>query len=106
MTLYVMPIVSPPPTITLSEINTDQLFFTWDSIYTGVQYFVNASNCGVCPNSTYSNSVRCNFTNITSHLYECSITIQTLVCGRIGPASDPFIVTVKGQLTGYPAFLL
>jgi hypothetical protein len=91
--------VIPPPTITLSEINTDQLTFTWDSISTnisGVQYFVSASNCGVCPNTTYSNSVRCNFINIISNLHECSLTIVTVVCGRIGSASDPFIVTIKG----------
>ena len=47
--------VFPSPNITLSEINTDQLTFTWDSISTnvsGVQYFVSTSNCGVCPNTT------------------------------------------------------
>ena len=93
--------VFPPPTITLSEINTDQLTFTWNSIYanlSGVQYFVSTSNCGVCPNTTYSNSVRCNSINITSNLHECSLTILTMVCGRNGSGSDPFIVTIKGQL--------
>jgi hypothetical protein len=101
----------PPPTITLSEINTDQLTFTWSSITTvtnlsGVQYFVNASNCGVCPNTTYSNSVRCNFINITSNLHVCSLTIITVVCGRIGSASDPFIVTIQGQLNFILRFVI
>ena len=64
-----------------------------------VQYFVNASNC-VCPSTTNSNSVRCNFISNTN-LLECSLMIQTVdqVCGRTGSVSDPFIVMVKGQLT-------
>ena len=93
--------VFPPPNITLSEINRDHLTFTWDSIATnvsGVQYFISTSNCGVCPNTTYSTSVRCDFINITSNLHECSLTILTMVCGRNGSGSDPFIVTVRGQL--------
>ena len=92
----------PPPNITLTEINMDQLTFTWDSIAmssSGVQYFVNASNC-VCPSTTNSNSVRCNFTNI-SNLHECTLIIQSLVCGITGSASDPFIMTVKGQFIIY-----
>ena len=92
----------PRPIVTLSAINTDQLTFSWDSTATnlsGMQYYVSVSNCGVCPNTTlYSNFVRCNFINI-SNLHECSLTIQTVVCGGIGSASDPLIIMVKGQLT-------
>ena len=69
------------------------------NILSGVEYFVNTSNCGVCPNTTYSNSVTCNFISITSNLHICSLTILTVVCGIIGSGSDPFIVKIKGQLT-------
>ena len=98
--LYIIE-VFPPSNITLLEINTDQLTFTWNSIYANlsdVQYFVSTSNCGMCPNTTYSTSLRCDFINITSNLHECFLTILTMVCGRIGSGSNLFIVTIKGQL--------
>ena len=100
--LYVEFEVFPRPTVILSEINTDQLTFSWDSIATNlsvVRYYVSVSNCSVCPNTTlYSNFVRCNFINI-SNLHECSLIIQAVICGGIGSASDPLIITVKGQFT-------
>ena len=89
----------------LSGISGNQLTFTWNSHSTnlaGVQYFiVNASNC-LCPNTTNSNSVNCSFSNNNiSKQLQCSLTVRAVVCGRIGSASDPFIVTIKGQLLQY-----
>ena len=87
----------PPPNITLSEINMNQLTFTWDYIsmsLSGVQYFVNSSNC-VCPSTTSAHSVKCDFN--TSDVLKCSLAIQTVVCDRIGSASEPFIVTIKSN---------
>ena len=83
----------------------DQLTFAWESISTnlsaaGVHYFVSASNC-VCPNTTNTNSVRCDFISTSNLILRCSLVIQTVVCDRIGSASEPFVVTIKSTICAW-----
>ena len=109
--LFVAPLPSPS-NVTVSQVNNSHLTFTWNSVSPdcqAVHYEINATNCGLypnttscgitCPNSTETNSVSCNIdiNALAKGLPgTCAIIIQPVVCGNI--SGNLSIFNVSGIL--------
>ena len=60
-------------------------------------YFINATGCGECPNSTVSNSLTC-INRLGSSIQTCALSIQTVTCNNvIGTASSQITFKVQGK---------
>jgi hypothetical protein len=117
-TYDIIKIIAPlpsPSNVTLSQINSSRLTFTWNSVSPdcqAVHYEITVTNCGQCPNTTScgvicpisadTNSVSCIINeNILSAtdldlLETCVIMIQPVVCGII-ISGDSFIFNVSAH---------
>ena len=97
--IFIDPLPSPGK-IMLSEVNRNQLTFSWSSASqncSALHYNINATNCGECSETTTSNNVTCNYNSNLPQI--CTLTIQTVVCGNIvGTTSKPVAVLLKGRL--------
>jgi hypothetical protein len=109
ITSYTAPFPWPSPNnITLSQINSSRLTFTWNSVSPNCQavhYEIIATNCGQCPNttscgvtcpvSTETNSVSCDIDTLATLQEPCAIMIQPVICGNI--SGNSFIFNVSGN---------
>ena len=67
-----------------------------------MNYNIEASNCGECPNTTISNMVTCSgdYTQLLNDR-QCSFAVQTVVCdGIAGDISTAVKVTMTGSDSG------
>ena len=89
----------PPNDIYLMEANFTQLIFLWSSsapYCTAVDYHINSSNCGHCPNVTNDTTVTCSGFSLDSQV--CSLAIRTVVCDNItGNESRSIQITLRGR---------
>ena len=87
----------PPVNIHTTNISATQLSFVWNPLTNNesvVTYNINATNCGVCSNSTTKTSIACNST-ISEN--DCYLSVQSEVCGNIrGNNSVPIVVSLRG----------
>ena len=84
------------------EANASQLVFQWESVEPSceaIHYFINASNCGHCPNVTNNTTVTCTgFFLLDMYDQVCLLSVQTVVCGSItGNESRNVQVTLRGM---------
>ena len=98
--------LSPPKNIsvTSSEIVSSEIKISWDLVSTCTSipnvtymYNVNTSNCGMCSNITTINFTVCNITPSAAQVMRCTVTIQTVVCGIFGNASEEYTVSVGSK---------
>ena len=82
--------------VSLNQVMNRILRFTWDSIHPFSSYKVNASNCGICPNTTSSNSISCIIDIKHSIQFKCSLAVQSMTCDRIGLWSETLEVNITG----------
>ena len=93
--------LSSPKTISLNDVSSDgQLIFSWSSVVQNcpsIQYNVNTTDCGVCPDNTADTNLTCTTSNVSSIEQMCSFSVQTVVCDNIaGEVSAPLTITLKG----------
>ena len=65
------------------EANSSQLIFQWSSVALSceaVHFYINASNCGHCPNVTNDTTIRCTGFSLNQ---VCLLSVQTVVCDNI-----------------------
>lgn len=99
---------SPPATVHVAQVTTNALTFQWEH---GVKvcpvnvigYKVNATNCGVCPNTTFSPSVTCVVSSVFNAYgnksITCALSVETTVCGtNTGNTSNTVMAILKGML--------
>jgi hypothetical protein len=83
------------------EANASQLVFQWESVAPSceaVNYLINASNCGHCPNVTNDTTVTCTGFTLDTYDQVCLLSVQTAVCGNItGNESRSIHVTLRGM---------
>ena len=100
---------SPPNDIKISNIGRTHLTFNWSCVATSescnvIIYNINASNCGICPNSTTSNAVTCSSIPVDGST--CTFSIDTEVCNNItGQGSNIVIVSPKGICKTFKNYL-
>ena len=92
----------PPRDIRLSSAKSGQLTFTWEPTSQhchSLHYLINASGCGVCPNSTTSHAVTC---HLPQHYHgsqqTCSFSVQAVVCGNVAGRHS---TAVQFNMTGW-----
>ena len=65
-------------------------------------YKINATNCGVCPNSILNTSLTCIVSGVftaSKKIEYCSLSIETVVCGiNTGNRSSTVTALLKGML--------
>ena len=63
-----------------------------------VHYVINSTNCGICPNITYSTYAMCSDLDLTSSEKVCSLGVKTVVCDDlVGENSQTIQVMTKGN---------
>ena len=80
------------------------LTFQWvlvQLVCSGIEYKVNATNCGLCPDATVNASVTCLVTNTdlltsTSNDTLCTLSVETTVCGFQSKVSEAATAMLKG----------
>ena len=83
------------------------LTFQWDPVQLVcsdiVEYKVNATNCGLCPDATVNTSVTCLVRNTdlltnTSNTNDtlCTLSVETTVCGFQSSMSESATAMLKG----------
>jgi hypothetical protein len=93
---YVEPL-PPPNDVRLTDITSEGLVFSWSSVSSNcsaISYYYNISsdNCGDCPVNTTSTTITCRELQLTSNVQMCQLSVQTIVCDRIGSVhSNPLI---------------
>ena len=85
-----------PSGVQLIRVNANQLVFNWNSVdSTCLPNDYNITfDCGNCSITTNMTVAVCSDLLIPS---TCDFSIQYIVCGQVGSASDPVIVTLKGM---------
>ena len=82
------------------------LTFQWDPVElvcSDIEYKINATNCGLCPDATFNTSVTCVVRNIdlltgtinTSDTV-CTLSVKTTVCGFQSNVSEAATALLKG----------
>ena len=78
-----------------------EITISWDLVSSipnvTYMYYVNALNCGMCSNLTTFNFIVCNITLSAAQVMRCTVTIQTVVCGIFGDASEEYTVSVGSK---------
>ena len=91
----------PPINVMLRNLNRSRLVdlhFSWDPIprsCPAIQYHINTTNCGLCPQNTTSLDVTCSV-NVTAERRNCTFSVQTSLCNVKGMPSDILRVSLKG----------
>ena len=93
----------PPDNIHLAQVSKNALMFQWGELGVcpnSIGYKVNATNCGVCPNTTLSTSVTCVVSSMfTRNSSMCTLSVETTVCGNNrGNRSNTVTAILKGTL--------
>ena len=77
--------------------------FQWDPVCQDIEYKVNATNCGICPNATFNASVACIVGDIdlltgtgNTNVTMCTLTVETTVCGFQSNPSEAATALLKG----------
>ena len=93
----------PPNKIHLAQVTKNALTFQWDPVQficSYMQYKVNTEGCGVCPNTTLSESVTCAVNDIlTNSNSVCTLFVETMVCEFQSNVSETVTATLKGILS-------
>ena len=94
----------PVSSLQLSEIIGTPalgLMFTWNQLgpnLPNVHYRVQATNCGVCPDTTNSTTVTCSNVQVSPSALQCTFNIRSVVCGQeVNSMADPAVVNLKGN---------
>lgn len=82
--LHFTELCSLPMNVQLMEVSSNnQLIFNWDlgeaRLCPQLHYSIQASGCGICPNSTTSNSVTCTDLQVTEQRV-CNFTVNIAGC--------------------------
>ena len=97
--MYFVDPYPPPNNVYLMEANSSQLIFQWSSVVPSckaIHYYINASNCGHCPNVTNDTTVTCTSFSLENQI--CLLAIQTVVCDNItGSESRRVEVILRGM---------
>ena len=90
--------------VRLSSIDNGHITYTWDSVdfsCPATHYFINASGCGECPNTTHSVNITC-LTELNEQPQVCSLSVQTVLCGHLfGNHSSINQFRIRGVFTLY-----
>ena len=91
----------PPPeklTLSIVDVGLKQLTFSWSPVSPGcsaIYYNIQASNCGICPNTTNYTNVTCTNVLVNGSGSLCSFAVRTVVCQNItGNESEPLFFNV------------
>lgn len=87
--------------IRLKNVNYDRLEFNWDPVAIlcpAIQYSIEATNCGRCPNITTLTNATCIGLNITNE-QTCVFSISTVVCSDVFGTKNSFEVLLSGIST-------
>lgn len=92
-------IVAPPKDIRLLHANKNKLVFTWEcpcNSCPDIQYNINTSNCGECPQTTATDLLTC-IVSITTIYQTCLLSIESgIYNGTITSISVTASILVKG----------
>jgi DUF4097 and DUF4098 domain-containing protein YvlB len=93
----------PPDNVHLAQARKNALTFQWEPgvCPASTGYKVNATNCGVCPNTTLSTSLTCVVSSVFTSKKStfCSLSVETTVCGiNTGNRSSTVTAILKGML--------
>ena len=96
----------PPDNVHLAQVSKNALTFQWEPgvCPNSMGYKVNATNCGVCPNTTLTTctSLTCVISSeftASKKITFCSLSIETIVCGiNTGNRSNTVRALLKGTL--------
>ena len=86
-----------PYQVRLTDVNTSALTISWtpvESICSFVSYNIISDQCGTCNVTSDSRAVCANF-RLPS---VCNFSIQYVVCGQAGAASNPISVNLAGNI--------
>ncbi len=95
----------PSDNVRLAQVSKNALIFQWEPAGVcpdSIGYKVNATNCGVCPNTTLNTSLTCVVSGVFTAGKEstfCSVSVETTVCGiNTGNRSSAVTAILKGTL--------
>lgn len=99
-----MHVAPPPDNVHLAQVSKNALTFQWEPgiCPNSTGYKVNATNCGMCPNTTLSTSLTCVVSGVFTASIKtafCSLSIETVACGiNTGNRSSTVAALLKGKL--------
>ena len=93
----------PPDDICLVSATKNALTLQWTSVSptcAAIQYSIEQSNCGDCPNVTDQTTIACTSEDGYAEFdgQQCRLTVRTTVCDVTGNQSEEVIVMLKGML--------
>jgi hypothetical protein len=97
-----MPTAPPPDNVHLAQVSKNALTFQWEPAGVcpdSTGYNINATNCGVCPNTALNTALTCIVSGVFIASKKCSLSVETTVC-RINTGNRSRTVTalLKGTL--------
>ena len=99
MIMYTVgPYEQAPGGVTLSNISSDGVTFSWSQIDLNcptVQYQITNPDCGNCSLSG-DRSATCSNLPLSTTETDCTFSVASVICGFTGPSSNPITLTLKG----------
>ena len=100
--LVQLPMVHLYSGVHVEAIDSNQLVFSWNPVpfqCPYIQYIINSTNCGLCPNITNDTSVLCVHYSVDAHKNRtCIFVVQTELCDAIlGDRNNSIAVNLVGE---------